>query len=121
MNHFPSELSNCKKLVVFNVGFNTLNGSIPSSYKNWTELSELILSENKLTGGIPSFLSYFGKLSVLELGGNPLGAMIPRSIGALRNPFYMLNLSNNGLTGELPREISEAMLELRSLPQQPDR
>ena len=101
----PSELSKCTQLGVSDVGFNSLNGFIPLSSRSWTGLSTLTLSENHFIGGIPPFLSEFEKLTVLELGGNLLGGQIPASIGAFENPFYLLNLSNDGLTGRLPSEL----------------
>ncbi|XP_057450618.1 receptor-like protein kinase isoform X2 [Lotus japonicus] len=101
----PFQLSNCAKLEEFDAGFNFLNGSLPSSLQRWMRLSTLILSENHFSGGIPSFLSGFKLLSELQLGGNMFGGRISGSIGALQSLRYGLNLSSNGLIGDLPAEI----------------
>ncbi|OMO82739.1 hypothetical protein COLO4_22867 [Corchorus olitorius] len=101
----PSELSKCSKLEEFDVSFNSLNGSFPYALTSWKHLSTLILSENQFTGGIPSFLSEFEMLSELQLGGNSFGGKIPSSVGAMKNLIYALNLSSNGLTGEIPPEL----------------
>ncbi|KAI4353775.1 hypothetical protein L6164_002703 [Bauhinia variegata] len=102
----PSQLSNCNKMDSFDVGFNFLNGSFPSSLKSWTGITTLILRENHFTGGIPAFLSEFGMLLELQLGGNLFGGKIPESIGKLQNLMYGLNLSSNGLIGEVPLSFS---------------
>lgn len=101
----PSQLSNCSKLEKFDVGFNSLKGSVPHALTSWKRLSTLVLSENQFTGGIPSFLVEFEMLSELQLGGNPFGGNIPSSIGAMKNLIYALNLSGNGLIGEIPSEL----------------
>ncbi|RYR45814.1 hypothetical protein Ahy_A07g031598 isoform B [Arachis hypogaea] len=103
----PNQLSNCTKMDSFDVGFNSLNGSFPSSLRSWTGLTTLILRENRFTGGIPTFLSEFNKLHDLQLGGNLFGGKIPPSLGKLKNLIYGLNLSANGLTGEIPFEIGK--------------
>jgi hypothetical protein len=98
----------------FDVGFNFLNGSFPSSLRSWTNITTLILRENHFTGGIPGFLAEFSNLRELQLGGNLFGGKIPRSIGKLHNLFYGLNLSSNGLIGDIPSEIGKLGL-LQSL------
>lgn len=103
----PFQLSNCTKMDKFDVGFNFLNGSLPSSLQRWTRLNTLILTENHFSGGIPDFLSAFKDLSELRLGGNMFGGRIPRSVGALQNLIYGLNLSSNGLLGDIPVEIGK--------------
>ncbi|PNY10010.1 receptor-like protein kinase [Trifolium pratense] len=103
----PFQLSNCTKMDKFDVGFNFLNGSLPSSLQRWTRLNTLILSENRFSGGIPTFFSVFNDLLELQLGGNMFGGRIPRSVGALQNLIYGLNLSSNGLIGDIPVEIGK--------------
>ncbi|KAK7300358.1 hypothetical protein RJT34_11202 [Clitoria ternatea] len=101
----PPQLSNCAKMDHFDVGFNFLNGSLPSSLRSWKGITTLILRENHFTGGIPGFLSEFSTLRELQLGGNLFGGKIPQSLGKLQNLFYGLNLSANGLTGDIPAEM----------------
>ncbi|XP_058751867.1 receptor-like protein kinase [Vicia villosa] len=103
----PFQLANCTKMDKFDVGFNFLNGSLPSSLQKWTKLNTLILNENYFSGGIPEFLSAFEDLSELQLGGNMFGGEIPNSVGTLQNLIYGLNLSSNGLIGDIPVEIGK--------------
>ncbi|KEH28333.1 LRR receptor-like kinase [Medicago truncatula] len=110
----PHQLSNCSHMDRFDIGFNFLNGSLPSNLRSWTNITTLILRENYFTGGIPEFLAKFRNLRELQLGGNLLGGKIPRSIVTLRNLFYGLNLSANGLIGGIPVEIQKLKM-LQSL------
>ncbi|CAI8592290.1 unnamed protein product [Vicia faba] len=103
----PFQLSNCTKMDKFDAGFNFLNGSLPSSLQKWTRLNTLILNENRFSGGIPEFLLAFKDLSELQLGGNMFGGKIPASVGTLQNLIYGLNLSSNGLIGDIPVEIGK--------------
>ncbi|KAL6996154.1 hypothetical protein U1Q18_006292 [Sarracenia purpurea var. burkii] len=108
----PSQLSNCTKLLELDVGYNLLNGSIPSSLRSLTELSTLGLGGNHFTGGAPPFLFEFTVLSNIQLGGNLLGGDIPSSIrasGAVQN-LKVLNLSNNGLTGQVPTKFGNLVM-----------
>ncbi|PNX55143.1 receptor-like protein kinase, partial [Trifolium pratense] len=98
----------------FDVGFNFLNGSLPSSLRSWKNITTLVFRENHFTGGIPGFLAELSNLRELQLGGNLFGGQIPRSMGKLHNLFYGLNLSANGLTGGIPSEIGSLGL-LQSL------
>ena len=61
----PPQLSNCSQIDHFDMQFNFLNGSLPSSLKRWMGLTTLILRENYFTGCIPVFRSEFDKF--LEL------------------------------------------------------
>ncbi|XP_045830498.1 receptor-like protein kinase [Trifolium pratense] len=110
----PIQLSNCTKIDRFDVGFNFLNGSFPSSLRSWTNITTLILRENHFTGGIPGFLAEFNNLRELQLGGNFFGGKIPQLMGTMHNLFYGLNLSANGLIGDIPSEIGKLEL-LQSL------
>ncbi|KAI3961489.1 hypothetical protein MKX01_001225 [Papaver californicum] len=101
----PNQISKCVNLDLLDVGFNSLNGSIPSSFQSLIQLTTLILSENQFTGGIPDFLQGLGKLLELQFGGNKLGGYIPFSLGGLYSLEYALNLSDNGLIGEMPMEL----------------
>ena len=79
----PYELSNCKNLFKFNIGFNSLNVSFPSSLRSLKILSVLILRDNRFTWGIPFFLSKLQSLSELQLGGNNFEGNTSSSIGIM--------------------------------------
>jgi hypothetical protein len=59
-------------------------------------------------------LAELSNLRELQLGGNLFGGKIPRSMGKLHNLFYGLNLSSNGLIGDIPSKIGKLGL-LQSL------
>ncbi|KAL8458826.1 hypothetical protein ACS0TY_036362 [Phlomoides rotata] len=110
----PSQLSSCYKLSKLDLSYNLLNGTVPSSLRSLMELSILDLSANRFEGGIPTFLFQLVKLSSLQLGANRLGGSIPPSIGlgVEAQNLRLLNLSSNGLIGDVPKEFGKLkMLE----------
>ncbi|KAK6911117.1 Leucine-rich repeat [Dillenia turbinata] len=124
----PSSLGNCRNLTSINLSTNKLTGVIPQEIGKLSNLQQLNLSHNNLEGPLPSqlvnctnlfeidvgfnslngsFPSIFDKLSEIQLGGNLFGGNIPLDIGGLQNLIYALNLSNNGLIGELPLSMGK--------------
>ncbi|MED6168307.1 hypothetical protein PIB30_010640 [Stylosanthes scabra] len=103
----PSSLGKCTNLIEINLSMNKFTGLIPPQLGKLVNLEVLNLAHNSLEGGIPTFLSEYNKLHELQLGGNLFGGKIPPSLGKLQNLFYRLNLSANGLTGEIPFEIGK--------------
>ncbi|XP_042473791.1 receptor-like protein kinase isoform X1 [Zingiber officinale] len=101
----PFELSECRMLFSLDLGFNSFNGTIPASLGNLSSLSQLILQENQFSEGIPNFLAELNGLIELQFGGNKLGGSIQPSLGSLQNLKVALNLSDNGLVGQLPLEL----------------
>ncbi|KAL4276711.1 hypothetical protein AHAS_Ahas20G0234500 [Arachis hypogaea] len=109
-----------KKLKVLNMGSNRLQSNIPSdvgssfpsSPRNWTGITTLILRENHFIGGIPSFFSERSKLRELQLSGNLIGGTIPPSLEKLQKLLYGLNLSSNGLTGNIDVLAQLALIEI---------
>nr|KYP56764.1 Receptor-like protein kinase [Cajanus cajan] len=106
----PSSLGNCRSLTDLNLSMNKFTGLIPSELGNLVNLRILNLAHNNLEGPLPSqlsnyFLSEFKMLFELQLGGNMFGGKIPRSVGTLQNLMYGMNLSSNGLIGDIPAEI----------------
>lgn len=87
------------------LGFNGLNGPIPSEVGNLVNLIEFTASGNQLHGGIPSSMSRLTKLAKLDLSGNQLTGPIPIELTTLP-ALNWLQLNNNQLTGEIPTELS---------------
>ncbi|KAF3795823.1 Receptor-like protein kinase [Nymphaea thermarum] len=110
----PVQISNCKELYLLDVGFNSLSGLIPSSLAGLNKMQYLMLQENRFTGGIPEFLSAFGRLLELQLGGNMLGGGIPPSLGEIQSLDIGLNISCNGLVGQIPLQLGQ-LYKLQSL------
>ncbi|KAM0939246.1 putative protein kinase RLK-Pelle-LRR-XI-1 family [Dioscorea sansibarensis] len=101
----PSQISQCSKLDILNLGFNSFNGTVPLSLKNLLLLSRLMLQGNQFSGGIPDLRSGFEGLLELQLGANNFGGGIPSSLGRVSSLQIALNLSSNGLTGQIPLEF----------------
>ncbi|QHN82774.1 Leucine-rich repeat receptor-like protein kinase [Arachis hypogaea] len=90
-----------KKLKVLNMGSNRLQSNIPSDVGRCTSIS-----------GIPSFFSERSKLRELQLSGNLIGGTIPPSLEKLQKLLYGLNLSSNGLTGNIDVLAQLALIEI---------
>ncbi|CAJ1953034.1 unnamed protein product [Sphenostylis stenocarpa] len=90
-------------LKVLQLGSNKLQGEIPASLGNICTLQELHLSHNNLSGEISSFIqnsSCFTSLSILDLSNNQLTGEIPKSIGLLYG-LRSLHLEENYLEGDI--------------------
>lgn len=117
-------------LASVNLRNNHFHGTIPNEYDNCGRLEGFILNGNQFEGEVPSFLSKCWYLIVLDLGSNHLNGTFPHWLGDLpylqvlvlkSNNFHgtivtsstskpqfqclqVLDLSNNGFVGELPRK-----------------
>ncbi|XP_058202454.1 probable LRR receptor-like serine/threonine-protein kinase At1g07650 isoform X24 [Rhododendron vialii] len=109
-------------------------GSIPSYLGNFPALNELDLSYNRLEGNVPNFgaalqwidLKYnflsgsippewnSTKLKYLDLSVNRLSGTIPKCLGRMTS-LTNLNLNSNNLTGELPNELLNNLINLREV------
>nr|KYP60951.1 putative LRR receptor-like serine/threonine-protein kinase At4g26540 family [Cajanus cajan] len=97
----PAEILSCTKLQLLDLGSNRFNGEIPNEVGLIPSLEiSLNLSCNQFSGKIPSQFSSLTKLGVLDLSHNKLSGNLD-SLSDLEN-LVSLNISFNGLSGELP-------------------
>ncbi|KAI3705905.1 hypothetical protein L1987_76154 [Smallanthus sonchifolius] len=98
-----------RDLETFDLSFNLLYGSIPSSIGNMSNLKHLALVANSFTSHIPYSIDNLTNLDSLYLHTNSLNGHIPNSIGNLKKLVW-LELQGNGLEGPIPPEIGTLSL-----------
>ncbi|KAM3345388.1 hypothetical protein P3S68_025097 [Capsicum galapagoense] len=107
----PTQLENVN---VIDLSLNNFVGSIPAQVGEIPAIRSISLSGNKIDGPIPeSFCQSTNVLQVLQLSNNSLSGIIPRSLGNCKSLIY-LNLGQNKLTGSVPEEL-ERVTSLRCL------
>ncbi|KAJ3695080.1 hypothetical protein LUZ60_000457 [Juncus effusus] len=125
----PNEITGLESLITLNISYNYINGEIPINIGDISSLQTLSLAGNKITGRIPNSLSGFKSLITLDLSNNSISGDIPAVIGSIQTlisldlsmnqlsgniPFQIgnlklvfLNLSHNGLTGQIPDSLDQ--------------
>ncbi|KAL6288717.1 hypothetical protein ACE6H2_006227 [Prunus campanulata] len=114
LNHFdgplPSELWQCKELLILSLEKNNFNGSIPKNIGNLTQLTMIALDTNNLTGSIPSSIFNMSKITELTLGMNQLSGSLPANIGLGLPNLHLLYTEANDLSGVIPNFSNASML-----------
>ncbi|KAK6267560.1 hypothetical protein QUC31_011720 [Theobroma cacao] len=83
------------------LSMNTFKGNIPPCLGGMSHLSLLDLSTNQLSGGVPEELSMSSSLRILRLSNNNLtGKIVPTIFTS--NLFSKLYLDGNNFVGEIP-------------------
>lgn len=96
----PSCISKLVNLREFTMRRTFLSSPVPE-FLNHKSLTLIDLSSSALYGPIPPSLSAIPNLQILDLSSNGLNGTIPLEF--LRHPPALLYLSNNWLSGELPK------------------
>ena len=102
----PLSLANCSQLVILNLSFNKLTGSILGELSRLLNLERLSLWQNELTRTIPAELGNIPRLKNLVLNNNCLSGGIPSGISGCKNMEW-INLNNNQLSGEIPTTLGQ--------------
>lgn len=84
--------------------YNSLTGSIPSTFGSLSQLQELRFENNLLNSSIPSELGRMNTLTILSLMRNKLSGPIPPSFGLLSS-LEELYLNSNRLSSGVPLEL----------------
>ena len=108
---FGANLAAGESLRHLDISQNSLTGDIPVQLKNLTlskdTLSYLSLADNKFSPGpIPTFLYSFSKLSELSLKSTARTGVLSPLVALMRD-LVLLDVSSNGITGEIPTELGE--------------
>ncbi|KAI3809116.1 hypothetical protein L1987_25085 [Smallanthus sonchifolius] len=109
-NSLSGSLPNCwmrfqEKLVVLNLSNNNLSGKIPSSLGFLYNLEALYLQANKFVGEVPMSLRNCRRLRFVDHGENKLSDIIPKWIGEELSELYVLVLGSNRFYGMLPSQV----------------
>ncbi|KAK7339814.1 hypothetical protein VNO77_20500 [Canavalia gladiata] len=105
---FPNWLlENNTKLIYFVLTNSTFTGTFQLPSRPLLNLYEIDLSDNSITGQIPNnnISSIFPNLIYLNMSMNAIHGSIPHEFGQM-NSLETLDLSNNYLSGELPKNMS---------------
>ena len=121
----PGNLFSSHSLKVFVVNTNCLQGSLPKELCNAPSLESLVLDglnsakqcralnfagsygiSNRVYGSIPACLFSLPNITSLHLSGNGLTGNLPNQV-SISSSFIDLTLSHNVLTGTIPRQFQE--------------
>ncbi|XP_048326732.2 probable LRR receptor-like serine/threonine-protein kinase At3g47570 [Ziziphus jujuba] len=103
----PKSIGNIStELVLFDMGYNRIHGSIPTEIGNLINLELLSFDHAQLTGAIPSSIGKLQKLNDIYLNNNKLSGIVPSSLGNLTQ-LSRLYLQSNNLQGSIPSSLGE--------------
>ncbi|KQJ83134.1 polygalacturonase inhibitor 1 [Brachypodium distachyon] len=100
----PDSFGNLSRLSIFNIMRTSVSGPLPASLAR-TNLTSVSFAQNKLTGRIPMSFQDLPHLAHFDASNNALVGRIPPGLvsGGTRESPLGLTLSNNRLTGRIPR------------------
>ncbi|KAK9750523.1 hypothetical protein RND81_02G202900 [Saponaria officinalis] len=106
MGQIPIEMGKLKNLTLLDLRSNNLSGGFTRSIEEINSLEELILANNQIGGEITNFnWENLQNLMILDLSNVGLSGEIPKSTAKLKKLRY-LGLNNNNFTGNLPIELA---------------
>ncbi|KAF9910534.1 hypothetical protein EC991_006352 [Linnemannia zychae] len=108
----PNELSELVNLLILDLSNNDLTGSIPESYSKLSHLRRLDLSSNQITGDFPVAVTKMMKIQELVLKNNYMKGPLPKEVLKLKQ-LTELSIANNDFDGLLPEGIFTSLTKLR--------
>ncbi|XP_014492683.1 MDIS1-interacting receptor like kinase 2-like [Vigna radiata var. radiata] len=96
-------------ILILNMSFNYLSGSIPPQIEHLSNLNTLDLSTNKLSGNIPKTICNLSKLKYLNLSVNALSGSIPNEVDHLQS-LLTFDIFTNNLSGPIPLTLGNLPL-----------
>ncbi|XP_056163548.1 LRR receptor-like serine/threonine-protein kinase EFR isoform X2 [Syzygium oleosum] len=112
--NLPTELSSLSKLQGFVLQVNSLTGNIPPSFGNLSSLQGFTTLLNNLSGTIPETLGQLRNLNFLFLGVNKFVGTIPMSIFNI-STMTMFDAAENQLEGGLPSDLGFTLPNLKGI------
>ncbi|KAG9321841.1 hypothetical protein KVV02_007172 [Mortierella alpina] len=108
----PSELGNLINLMILDISNNDLTGELPESYGKLTRLKRLDVSSNKITGAFPEAVTKMTSIQELVIKNNYLTGPLPLSIMKLKQ-LTELSIANNEFDSMLPSGLFASLTKLR--------
>ncbi|WVZ04967.1 hypothetical protein V8G54_018313, partial [Vigna mungo] len=96
-------------ILILNMSFNYLSGSIPPEIEHLSNLNTLDLSTNKLSGNISKTICNLSKLKYLNLSVNGLSGSIPNEVDNLQS-LLTFDIFTNNLSGPIPPTLGNLPL-----------
>ncbi|XP_028768646.1 LOW QUALITY PROTEIN: piriformospora indica-insensitive protein 2-like [Neltuma alba] len=103
----PSSLGSLTSLLKLDVSNNNLEGNLLKVFANLKNLTLMDLRNNRFQGGLVLSIQEIYSLEELALSNNPIGGSISGLNWENLQNLVILELSNMGLTGEIPESITE--------------
>ncbi|KAG6404592.1 hypothetical protein SASPL_136842 [Salvia splendens] len=98
----PTSICSISRLVVLDLSFNNLNGSIPRCLlEKSSDLTVLNIRGNNISGFIPDAMRGNCVLETFDVSDNNLGGKIPKSLENC-NELAVMNVGNNNFDGNFP-------------------
>lgn len=103
----PSTLGSLTALLKLDVSNNHLEGNLPKEFAYLKNVTLMDLTNNRFSGGLVLSIQEMHSLEEMALSHNPIGGSIRDLKWENLQNLTILELSNMGLTGEIPESISE--------------
>ncbi|KAM3285049.1 receptor-like protein kinase HSL1 [Capsicum chacoense] len=111
----PPELGNLMNLEVLWLSDCNLIGEVPDTLGKLKKIVDLDLAVNYLNGPIPSWLTELTSAEQIELYNNSFTGELPVNGWSKMTALRRIDVSMNGVTGTIPKELCELPLESLNL------